>query len=138
MVACSFPRSSTRVEVAVILLLLAVLVAVGDRKESAKIMPTPIPTPKMVMAAFMMVLNENCKRLLRTKKLVLQRRAEVLWLGRLRRVWMGRREVEVEAEVSKEVRDVWAVRLLFSGCDSGVGEAASSARVSMEEMEELE
>lgn len=66
-VACSLPRGSTRDAVA---LLLAV-VAAGDRKESAKIMPTPIPTPKMVMAAFIIVRNENCRRLLRTTTLVL-------------------------------------------------------------------
>ena len=115
MVACSFPRSSTRVDAEVDLAELVVVV--GDRKESAKMMPTPIPTPKMVMAAFMMVLIKNCKRLLRTKTLVLQRRVEVLWLGRLRRVWMGRREVEVEPVVSKEARDLLVVPVLFSGCD---------------------
>ena len=115
MVACSFPRSSTRVDAEVDLA--EMVVVVGDRKESAKMMPTPIPTPKMVMAAFMMVLIKNCKRLLRTKTLVLQRRVEVLWLGRLRRVWMGRREVEVEPVVSKEARDLLVVPVLFSGCD---------------------
>jgi hypothetical protein len=44
-----------------------VVEVVCARKESAKMIPTPMPTPNIVIAAFIIVMKDNSKHLFKTR-----------------------------------------------------------------------